>query len=209
MILPIDGITIEDKDWIKYKSLKLNSHLESINPDDLPSDFCEDACILVDEFRRKTADEKVEWMLYFDYNTGEVIYCWEGEEGICIGDVDTANFTGKNVASIHCHSRNYYSFPSPNNFDILRNNFEDYEIVTSINAIWVVEFKGNVCREIRDDFQNNLSIQIMNITINAITASGNEDIGNLIESKVSNYILNELNTCICGIELSIIKKEYD
>ena len=122
--------------------------------------------------------------------------------------MEVTNFMGRNVASIHSHSRNYYSFPSPENFDILENQFEDYEIVTSVNAIWTVEFKGEVSRSIREDFQKNLSDKIRDITLTSIT-DGTDNIGNLIENNVSNYILDELNTIICGIELSIIKKEYD
>ncbi|WP_407409094.1 hypothetical protein [Methanobrevibacter sp.] len=169
LVLPIAGVAIDDKDWIKYKSLKCNKYIESITLKDLSCDFSEEACLLVDEFRRKTVDEMVEWMIYFDYHTGEVIYCWEGEEGRCLGDMEVTNFMGRNVASIHSHSRNYYSFPSPENFDILENKFEDYEIVTSVNAIWTVEFKGEVCRSIREDFQNNLSAKIRDITLNSIT----------------------------------------
>ena len=208
LVLPSEGVGIDDKDWIKYISLKCNEYIEPITLKDLPNDFSEDACRLVDEFRRKTLDEKVEWMIYFDYQTGEVIYCWEGEEGRCLGDMEVTNFMGRNVASIHSHSRNYYSFPSPENFDILENMFEDYEIVTSVNAIWTVEFKGEVSRSIREDFQKNLSDKIRDITLTSIT-DGTDNIGNLIENNVSNYILDELNTIICGIELSIIKKEYD
>lgn len=141
LVLPIEGITIDDNDWIKYKSLKLNSHIEPINPDDLPNDFCDNACKLVDEFRRKTVDEKVEWMLYFDYKTGEIIYCWQGEVGKCVGDFKREYFEGRNISSIHSHSRDYYSFPSPDNFDILENDFEDYEIITSIMHFGLLNLK--------------------------------------------------------------------
>ena len=210
LILPIDGITIEDKDWIKYKSLKLNNHLESINPDDLPSDFCEDACKLVDEFRRKTADEKVEWMLYFDYKTGDVIYCWEGEIGKCGGDFKRVHFEGRSISSIHNHSRDYYSFPSPDNFDILENDFEDYEIIASRNAFWIVEFKGYVASIIREKFQTNLSIEFKKIE-NEIKLMYNDKfaIRHNIEYACSNYLQDCIDKTLGNIELNMLKKEFN
>ena len=39
LVLPIDGIAIEDTDWIKYKSLKVDKTVKPINPEDLPDDF--------------------------------------------------------------------------------------------------------------------------------------------------------------------------
>jgi len=74
---------------------------------------------LVDEFRRKTVDEKVEWMMYFDYETGEVLYCWSGEKNRSGGNFNKVYLMGRKVASIHSHPKGCYSFPSPDNFDIL------------------------------------------------------------------------------------------
>lgn len=85
LVLPIDGIHSGDMDWIKYKSLKVDKSLKSINKIDLPDEFCEEACELVNQFRRKTVNLDDEWMLYFDYKTGEVKYCFEGNFGECGG----------------------------------------------------------------------------------------------------------------------------
>ena len=159
LVLPSCGGHVEDGDWIKYKLLKVDKSLKSINRNDLPDDFCDDACNLIDEFRRKTVSEKVEWLMYFDYKTGEIVYCWRGEEGKCSSDIDRKNFVGKNIATIHNHTGKYYSFPSPDNFDILENDFEDYEIITSIDAFWTVEFKGSISKKLRENFQLNLSIE--------------------------------------------------
>lgn len=79
----------------------------------MPEDFCEEACRLVDEFHKKTVNEKVEWMLYFDYTTGEVIYCWKGENGNVEADSDKTYLQQKSIASVHSHTNNLYSFPSP------------------------------------------------------------------------------------------------
>ena len=81
LILPFGGKTYEDPEWLEYRFLKIDKSVKSINPEDLPSDFCPKACRIVDEFHRKTVHEDVEWMLYFDYTTGEVVYCWKGGKG--------------------------------------------------------------------------------------------------------------------------------
>lgn len=75
LVLPIGGGHVEDEDWIRYKLLRVDKSLKSIDLSDLPDEFCDEACKLIDEFRRKTIKEKEEWMLYFDYLTGEIIYC--------------------------------------------------------------------------------------------------------------------------------------
>lgn len=152
LILPIGGKSM-DVDWLKYQKLKCDWSMKSIIPSDLPDDFCDESCRLVDEFRRKTVNVDVEWMLYFDYMTGEVIYCWEGEGGTSGGDFDRIHFQGRNVASIHSHPKGYYSFPLPNNFDILENEFGDFEIIVSVGVIWIVGFNGCVEKEVRQKFQ--------------------------------------------------------
>ena len=87
LVLSFDNLDLPDKEWIEYKQLKVDDSAGSVNPNDLPDVFCEEACRVVDEFHRKTINEKVEWMMYFDYTTGEVIYCWKGEEGKAIEGV--------------------------------------------------------------------------------------------------------------------------
>lgn len=141
LVLGFGGIDVEDKDWIRYRLLKVDESLNPIRPCDLPDYFCDEACRIVDEFRRKTVNEKIEWMLYFDYMAGEVIYCWQGDFGKSGGEFKRKYLKGKHIASIHNHTLGYYSFPSPDNFDILENDFEDCEIITSIRAFWIVEFK--------------------------------------------------------------------
>ena len=210
LILPIDGIPIEDKDWIKYKSLKKDKSLKSINSSDLPSDFCKKACDLVDEFRRKTVNLEEEWMLYFDYLTGDIIYCWQGEVGKSGGDFERKHFKGRYIASLHNHSQDYYSFPSPDNFDILENEFEDYEIITSINAIWIVEFRGAVEDTVREDFQRNLWIEFNKIEKDIKLMYSNMFVirGN-IENAFSSYLINCVDKTIGDVELNMVKKEAD
>lgn len=81
LVLPISGKAYNDDDFIEYQKLKVDRGMEPIDYTYFPSDFCDKACRLVDEFRRKTVNEEIEWMLYFDYTIGDIIYCWKGKEG--------------------------------------------------------------------------------------------------------------------------------
>ena len=208
LVLTFDNINLPDKEWVEYKLLKTDNSVKSISPNDLPSDFCPKARRLVDEFHKKTVNENVEWMLYFDYTTGEVIYCWKGNEDYTGGSYDKISFHGRNMASIHNHSKNYYSFPSPDNFDILENEFEDYEIITSVNTFWSVEFKGFVEKEVRQNFQYNIA-KYMNRINNKIISKyvDNDSINYLLEFYIGDYLLNFIDKKINNIDLILIKKE--
>ena len=210
LVLPFGSATLDDKDWIKYNLLRVNSSLKSINPKDLPNDFCDDACRLVDEFRRKTVNEEEEWMLYFDYMEGDVIYCWQGNVGESGGGFERKNFEGRHIASIHSHPIGYYSFPSPDNFDILENDFEDYEIIISINAFWIVEFKGAVEKEVRENFQFDLGNEIEKINDNSLLFFQTSTETNYFrELMVGNYLLEEIDNKIKGFDLILVKKEIN
>lgn len=141
LVLPSSGKAVNDEDWLEYERLTIDKNVNSIKPKYLPEDFCDEACRLIEEFHRKTVNEKIEWVLYLDYRTGEVIYCWKGGSGECRMDFEKINLFGRNITSIHNHATGYYSFPSPENFDILENDFEDYEVITSVNAFWIIEFR--------------------------------------------------------------------
>lgn len=75
--MSFDDVEFPDKDWWEYKLLKADKTVKSINPEDLPKDFCPKDCKLVDEFHRKTVNQDIERLLYCDYTNGEVIYCWK------------------------------------------------------------------------------------------------------------------------------------
>ena len=53
LVLPSEGVGIDDKDWIKYKSLKCNEYIEPITLKDLPNNFSEDACRLLMNLEEK------------------------------------------------------------------------------------------------------------------------------------------------------------
>lgn len=205
LVLPIGGGHVEDEDWIRYKLLKVDKSLKSIDLSDLPDEFCDEACKLIDEFRRKTIKEKEEWMLYFDYLTGEIIYCWKGNVGKSGGGFDRRNFEGRHIASLHSHPIGYYSFPSPENFDILEKNFEDFEIIASISAFWIVEFKGSVKKIVRDNFQNALK-EDMDDKMTKIKLHYNKlYINKAIEKELGDYLVNDINKKIENIDLILFK----
>lgn len=179
----------DDLEWLEYQHLEVDNSVEPIRPVVLPSDFCDDACRLVDEFHRKTVNENVEWLLYFDYTTGEVIYCWKGGDGMIKCNFDRFNLLGRSIASLHNHQNGYYSFPSGENFDILENDFEDYEIITSINSLWIVEFKGNIEHNLRNEFQYSIGNEINGIMLSVLLICHTaEEIDRLREELVSNYL---------------------
>lgn len=209
LILPFGDEVYFDEEWMEYKRLEIDESVKSVNPKDLPDDFCDEACRLVDEFHRKTVNEKVEWMLYFDYMTGEVIYCWKGYEDRIIGKFDEIYLVDRHVASIHSHTKDLYSFPSLDNFDILENSFEDFEIITSVDAFWIIEFKGTISKISRRRFQQCLR-EDMYMTIESIKYWGEDGfrIRNVTENIIGNYLLNEINNEIQGINLILIKRRY-
>ena len=205
LILSFDDIEFPDKDWIEYKLLKIDKTVKSINPKDLPNDFCPKACKLVDEFHRKIVNQDIEWMLYFDYSTGDEIYCWKGEEDKTGGKYEKIHLKNRNIASLHNHPKNYYSFPSLDNFDILENDFEDYEIICASSSFWVIEYKGILeCDEIVE-IRNNFHKKFYDINMEVIS-NFKDGVGICIEEKFSRYLSNYLNSSFDNI--NITKLEY-
>ena len=155
LILPSNGKTYNNEDLFEYNKLKLNTLVKTMNKNDLPKDFSQKAIELVNEFHQKTVDEEIEWLLYFDYITGEILYCFKGDDNSTDAILDKLHLINHHVASIHNHTKNLYSFPSPENFDIFEKDYEDYEIICSINSFWTIEFKGKIKRKIRNEFLKN------------------------------------------------------
>ena len=210
LVLSFGDTDYKDPDWIEYKLLRKDMSVKSVNPNDLPDDFCDEASRLVDEFHRKTVNQEVEWMLYFDYTTGEVIYCWKGEYGSLKGNFDIIQVHGRNITSIHNHQKYYYSVPSPANFDILGNDFEDYEIITSKNAFWTVEFKGNVEECVRKDFQTKLVADFQEIENELRVRYADKIKVRIMSEKLfSDYLLTHINKSLNSIPLILTKLEYD
>jgi len=144
---------------------------------------------------------------YFDYVTGEILKCAVGDlNSVKIEFVD-GEFYGYHVASIHNHPLGVYSPPSDKNFGIFLRNFEDYEIVSSFNQLWILEAKGinqlmyvdlkestgdilEACEEYCDKIYSD-------------SKKANDACDNIFGITLSNYI-NDKN--IMNIQLS--KREY-
>ena len=104
-------------DFKKYDKLKIND-VASIKIEDLPEEFGKEAFKTIDEFIKKTAYLNHEWLLYFDYKTGEILRCIEGN-----------------------HPLDVISPPSGKNFGILLREFEEYELIASKNELWILKAK--------------------------------------------------------------------
>ena len=128
-------------DFEEYKKLeKMNVGL--IRKEDLPSEFSDDAYKTIVDFIRKTKDLDYEWVIFFDYLTGEILRCVKGGDSNVKLDYNEDEFKSHHIASIHNHPENVYSPPSDKNFGILMREFEDYELVVSVNELWILKAKG-------------------------------------------------------------------
>ncbi|WP_407381964.1 hypothetical protein [Methanobrevibacter sp.] len=119
LLIPLK-LKLTDDEYKFYRELTIDWTISPIKKEDLPEEFSKKACKLVDLFRRKTINLDFECMLYFDYYTGEIIYCFIGNENYIDNTIDEFYFKDKHVASIHNHSQNNFSPPSPENFEILK-----------------------------------------------------------------------------------------
>ena len=130
-----------DKCMEKYDDLELCAG-PSIVPNDLPEEFSFLAFKTVDEFVRKTKNLDYEYLIYFDYCTGEILKCFGGIEDNVVAEYDIDEFKGKHVASLHNHPRDVFSPPSGKNFGILLRDFEDYELIAGYDCLWILKAKG-------------------------------------------------------------------
>ena len=127
-------------DFKKYDKLKIND-VASIKIEDLPEEFGKEAFKTIDEFIKKTAYLNHEWLLYFDYKTGEILRCIEGKKDEVKITFENDEFEGYHVASIHNHPLDVISPPSGKNFGILLREFEEYELIASKNELWILKAK--------------------------------------------------------------------
>lgn len=132
---------LEDSNLKKYENLKIDRK-KYIKISDLPPEFSDSALITINTFINKTDGLNFECGIFFDYITGEILKCDFGDEkhvSICY---DESEFTGKHVASIHNHIKTLLSPPSDKNFNILLRPFEDYELIASPDALWILKAIG-------------------------------------------------------------------
>lgn len=154
-VLPFE-LRLKDQEFWKYCHLDVDWNMPSISSEDLPDEFSQKAVKLVDMFRIKTVNLSYECMLFFDYKTGEIIYCFVKDNlGMFIFDeIYESHFEGMNVASIHNHPKGFLSAPSSNNFQILEIENEDYELICGHDEFWILEAKGVFDKEIVEEIRN-------------------------------------------------------
>lgn len=91
---------------------------------------------------KKTRGLDYEWVLYFDYVSGEILRCASGESNNVEMHFEDGEFEGNHVASIHNHPKEALSPPSGKNFGIFTRDFEDYELVAGFGYFWILKSKG-------------------------------------------------------------------
>ncbi len=64
---------VSDSEYARYRHLPINWSLPPLTKEDLPREFSPQAVKTVDMFRRKTIDLPFEYMLYFDYKSGNIV----------------------------------------------------------------------------------------------------------------------------------------
>lgn len=112
-LMPIE-VKITDKEYERYRHLPINWEISSITKDDLPEDFSEKAVKTVDMFRRKTYDLDCECLIYFDIETGDIVFCSfaSGDKlNEVTGDIYSSLLKGMHIASVHNHPNRFFSPP--------------------------------------------------------------------------------------------------
>lgn len=194
-------------DFKDYDKLKINE-VSSIKSSDLPSEFGAGAFKTVDEFIRKTAMLNYEWIIYFDFITGEILKCGKGEMNEVQIDFEDGEFDGHNIASLHNHPISAFSPPSGKNFGILKRDFEDYELIAGKDWFWVFKAKGNH-DELLVEF-NVASIKLFNLAreyTNNFDLSEDmiEDICDVVYGDLLSKYINDKNIN----DIQLIKRMYN
>ena len=133
---------IMDPEYERYRHLPINWSISPLTEDDLPDEFSPLAVKTVDIFRRKTFNLPNECMLLFDYITGNIISC-NFSDDFDRDKVETEVFPdvlkSMHIASIHNHPDNYCSPPSGKNFQMLGFDFEEFELISARNELWILK----------------------------------------------------------------------
>lgn len=162
---------ITDSEYAKYRCLPVNWSLPPITKEDLPDEFSVNAVKTVDMFRRKTIDLTYECMIYFDYKTGNIVSCSFSDKNHpneVNGIIYPYLLKKMNIASIHNHPIQYGTPPSGKNFEMLSLEFEEFELISSREELWILEsrekiFSDDEIRKIRENignFYNSLYLDI-------------------------------------------------
>ena len=114
----------------------------SIKKENLPKEFSDLALETINKFIEKTYLLDYECMIYFDYMTGETLKCAIGKSNKVKIKFKKEEFEGHHVASLHNHPSHVFSPPSGKNVGILARDFEDYELISGQDELWILEAKG-------------------------------------------------------------------
>ena len=129
-----------DLDFDEYKKLE-NKNVPLIKKEDLPEEFTQKAYSIIIDFIQKTKCLDYEWVIYFDYCTGEILRCVKGKDNQVRLYFEDDEFEGKHIVSMHNHPINAFSPPSGKNFNILLRAFEDYELIVGRDGLWILKAK--------------------------------------------------------------------
>ena len=204
-LIPIE-VKITDKEYEKYRHLPINWDIPPINNEHLPEEFSQKAVNTVDMFRRKTYDLKCECLIYFVIHTGNIVSCNFSDDRP--DEVNAVIYPeclrGMHIASIHNHPHQYYSPPSGKNFEMLGKEFEEYEIISTKNELWILEskeqvFSDDIIQNIRKDV--NESFESYFDEVNSGLEVGYRVIDN-VDRNYGIYLLNYLNNEFENIKLT-------
>ena len=93
-------------------------------------------------------------------------------------------FVGKHVATIHNHPNLYESALSSENFQILELEFEEYELVSSRNALWILKSKEILPEKDIIEIKNDI------VTLNGYSKLQSYDNERIYEELLLDYINN-------------------
>ena len=89
-----------------------------------------------------TVNENTEWNFYIDYENNEIIHCLHGKATNVRDWIHSGLMKNRKILSIHNNPNGTYSAPSPQNFEILKHEFENYEVICGAGEYWILEAKG-------------------------------------------------------------------
>lgn len=143
----------------------MDESIKSIDAKDLPPELSDETCEFISEFRRKTVNEENEWNIYLDYDKNEVIHCFKGNKTNVKGMINTGLMGNRKILSIHNHPKGTYSAPSAANFEILENEFQDYEIICAQEEYWILESKEKYSKLFVEKFKTKIEIIFQDINL--------------------------------------------
>jgi len=193
-------------DFDDYQKLEIQN-VSSITREDLPSEFSDEAFKTVDEFIRKTRDLNFEFVIYFDYITGEILKCVKGASNNVKMVFEDDEFDGYHVASIHNHPKDLLSPPSSKNFGIFIRAFEDYELVAGFNSFWILKAKG--VHQTLFYETNIMSDSISDACLDYCSSRYSDDkiIGKMHDIRYGTELLKYINKKNIN-DIQLMKKEY-